>query len=85
MESSGFKSVRLLALILCGVGLSVGVGQALDASLAKVFPDAASTKPLQPGTSVPSALIRTVGGQPVDIADLTRASGALLVFYRGGW
>ena len=44
-----------------------------------------SVVPLAPDQVVPSAGVRTVGGEPVDLADLVRDEGALLVFYRGGW
>jgi hypothetical protein len=56
-----------------------------SAQAADVHPDAASARPLAPGSSVPSAEITSIDGKTVDIADLTRESGALLVFYRGGW
>lgn len=50
-----------------------------------VYPDAASARPLEVGASVPSAQVASVDGKRIDLADLTRESGALLVFYRGGW
>ncbi len=42
-------------------------------------------QPLAVGTAVPSVGVRTVGGDAVDLAELVRDAGALLVFYRGGW
>lgn len=49
------------------------------------YPSAAAVTPLPPGAKVPSAVVRSVGGEPVDVAALVRDHGALLVFYRGGW
>lgn len=51
----------------------------------RVYPDAESVEPLAAGDRVPSVGVRSVDGQPVDLATLTRDRGALLVFYRGGW
>ena len=51
----------------------------------EVHQNAADTRPLQPGSRVPSAEISAIDGGSVDLAQLTRESGALLVFYRGGW
>ncbi len=51
----------------------------------RVYPAAASVEPLAPGARVPSVRVQTVLGEPVDLADLVREQGALLVFYRGGW
>lgn len=51
----------------------------------RVYPNADAAQPLQPGTVVPSVSIHAVDGSVVDLAKLVRKSGALLVFYRGGW
>jgi len=51
----------------------------------RVHPDAASVEPLAAGARVPSVTVRTVAGEPVDLAAVVRDHGALLVFYRGGW
>jgi hypothetical protein len=66
----------LLASVLCATAA---------AAENVVYPDAESVQPLQPGASVPSAVVRTVEGKPVDLAELVREQGATLVFYRGGW
>jgi len=34
---------------------------------------------------VPPVSVLTVSGDSVDLAELVRDRGALLVFYRGGW
>ena len=51
----------------------------------RVYPAAEAVEPLAPGARVPSVGVQTVRGEPVDLADLVRQQGALLVFYRGGW
>jgi len=51
----------------------------------RVYGSAAEVEPLAVGTRVPPARVRSVKGDPVDLADLVREQGALLVFYRGGW
>lgn len=43
-----------------------------------------AVEPLEAGERVPSATVRSVAGESVDLAALVR-DGALLVFYRGGW
>jgi hypothetical protein len=76
-----FNSARRpLLLLILGLLVFAGSARAGD-----VYADPGSTRPLQPGASVPSARIESVDGQMVDLAELTRESGALLVFYRGGW
>jgi hypothetical protein len=65
------------------------VGLLLIASLATaadpVYPNAEAAQPLQPGATVPSVSVRAVDGSTVDLFKLVSKSGALLVFYRGGW
>jgi hypothetical protein len=63
--------------------LLLGAGAAGAADLA--YPSAETVEPLAPGTSVPSATVYTVRGAPVDLSKAVRDTGALLVFYRGGW
>jgi hypothetical protein len=50
-----------------------------------VFPNAEAAQPLQPGSAVPSVSVRAVDGSTADLAKLVSQTGALLVFYRGGW
>ncbi len=75
-----YLSTRSPLLVVLGLLTISWAAQASD-----VYPDAASARPLQPGANVPSAVIESVDGNIVDLANLTRDSGALLVFYRGGW
>lgn len=44
-----------------------------------------AVQPLQPGARVPSATVRRVTGESLDLASLVSERGAMLVFYRGGW
>ncbi len=71
----------LLSAAIAVVLLSTGAVRAGD----RVFPTADAVEPLAPGTRVPSARVETVRGDPVDLVEVVRNSGALLVFYRGGW
>ena len=64
-----------------GVFLIAGLAAAAD----PVYPSAEAAQPLQPGASVPSVSVHAVDGATVDLSKLARKSGALLVFYRGGW
>ena len=50
-----------------------------------VYPSAEAAQPLQPGASVPSVPVRAVDGSTADLSKLVSKTGALLVFYRGGW
>ena len=50
-----------------------------------VYPNAEATRPLQPGASVPPVAVRALDGSTADLSKLVRDTGALLVFYRGGW
>jgi hypothetical protein len=51
----------------------------------RVHASAEAVTPLAVGSAVPSVRVRTVGGEPVDLAEQVKEAGALLVFYRGGW
>ncbi|MGH0032043.1 MAG: hypothetical protein ACQGVC_19805 [Myxococcota bacterium] len=64
-----------LALILAAAATAEG----------RVHPDPQSVEPLAVGARVPSATVRSVEGEPVDLAGVVKDAGALLVFYRGGW
>ncbi len=50
-----------------------------------VYPSAEAAQPLQPGAAVPSVSVHAVDGSAVDLSKLVSKTGALLVFYRGGW
>lgn len=70
--------------------LAIGVTAALIAGGAhgtdtSVHASPHEIAPLQPGARVPTVALETVQGELVDLAELVRESGALLVFYRGGW
>ena len=63
--------------------LLVTAGSALAEG--RVYSSAEAVKPLAPGATVPSARVESLDGDPVDLAEVVRDRGALLVFYRGGW
>jgi len=70
-DSLGVAGVLLIA------GLATAAGP--------IYPSAEATQPLQPGVSVPSVSVHAVDGSTIDLSKLVSKSGALLVFYRGGW
>jgi hypothetical protein len=51
----------------------------------RVHARAEDVRPLAAGDFVPSAEVRTIDGEIVDLAKRLRDHGALLVFYRRGW
>lgn len=51
----------------------------------RVYPSPEAVEPLAAGQPVPSVQVETVGGDAIDLAEVVRNQGALLVFYRGGW
>ncbi|MFK7897758.1 MAG: hypothetical protein AB8G23_18125 [Myxococcota bacterium] len=64
---------------------SVSAESAESETSRRIYPNAESVEPVAVGSRVPSAEIRDVDGAEVDLAKLVEESGALLVFYRGGW
>ncbi|MGH0035226.1 MAG: hypothetical protein ACQGVK_09380 [Myxococcota bacterium] len=80
-RATASAAAAALCLLLPLQLLAAGGARAAD----RVYPDAGSVEPLEPGDRVPAATLRTVGGDPVSLADVLRAEGALLIFYRGGW
>jgi len=75
------RVTRMLA-VGATAALLTGGAQAVETD---VHDSPHDVKPLQPGTRVPTVAVETVHGELVDLAELVRESGALLVFYRGGW
>jgi len=61
------------------------IGASAAAAADRVYPTAEDVEPLAPESSVPSVKVSTVGGTRVDLSEVVRDQGALLVFYRGGW
>jgi hypothetical protein len=66
----------LSGFVACG-------GEAPPAS--RVYASAEDVQPLAAGQRVPSVSVVAVDGKAVDLAEVVRDRGALLVFYRGGW
>jgi len=79
--SRGFASASATAGWAASLLLIAGLGAAAN----PVHPSAKDVRPLQPGASVPSVAVHAVDGNTVDLSTLVSESGALLVFYRGGW
>jgi len=73
-----FAKSTLLTIVVGAVALSA-------AAEPDAYPSAEAVKPLAVGASVPHVEVRSVAGEGVDLAQLVRERGALLVFYRGGW
>lgn len=73
------------AWIACGVAASLGLASPGVADVGVVHPNPQSVAPLRVGESVPSVAVRDIDGNTLDLASLSEKTGALLVFYRGGW
>ena len=73
-----FAKIALWTLVAGAVALTASAEP-------EAYPSAEAVKPLAVGRSVPQVAVRSVVGEPVDLAELVRERGALLVFYRGGW
>jgi hypothetical protein len=80
-DAAGISRASASASWVAGLLLIAGLATATDS----VYPSAEAAQPLQLGASVPSVSVRTVDGSAVDLSKLVSNSGALLVFYRGGW
>ena len=66
--------------------VTLGVLETSSASAdVRVHDQAEGVQPLSPGTQIPKAVVQTVLGEPMDLEAAIGESGALLVFYRGGW
>lgn len=66
------------------VGLFL-IPQLAQAETGTVYATPEAVMPLAPGAVVPSAIVRSIDDEEVDLADVVHDEGALLVFYRGGW
>ena len=73
------------AIRLTGWTAALLIGASLATAADRVYPNAEAVEPLAPGSSVPSVTVSTVGKARVDLSEVVRDQGALLVFYRGGW
>ena len=80
-DAAGISRASASAGWVAGLLLIAGLATAADS----VYPSAEAAQPLQLGASVPSVSVRAVDGSAVDLSKLVSKSGALLVFYRGGW
>jgi hypothetical protein len=80
-DAAGISRASASAGWAAGLLLIAGLASAANS----VYPNAEAAQPLQPGAAVPSVSVRAVDGSTVDLSRLVSKSGALLVFYRGGW
>ncbi len=69
---------RFLSLLLAAFSLAL-------AARAELAPSPAAAKPLPVGAAVPSALVTTLDGTELDLAQVVAGKPTLLVFYRGSW
>jgi len=76
---------RIIAGIVAGM-LSLLASSGCEPGIrGRVYASAEDVQPLAAGERVPSVQVTGLDGDAVDLADLVREHGALLVFYRGGW
>ena len=80
-DAAGIFRASASAGWAAGLLLIAGLATAANS----IYPNAEAAQPLQPGAAVPSVSVRAVDGSAVDLSKLVSKSGALLVFYRGGW
>ncbi|MFT5696127.1 MAG: hypothetical protein ACI9QQ_002107 [Myxococcota bacterium] len=76
---------RVVALLASVLGLAIPFTASYAATQGEAFPNAESVQPLKEGAMTPSAMVLTVTGEAVDLSEVVKSTGALLVFYRGGW
>ena len=82
-DAAGTPSQRARASAGWAAGLLLIAGLATAAN--RAYPNPEATQPLQPGAAVPSVSVQALDGSVVDLSKLVHKSGALLIFYRGGW
>ena len=81
MKSTSPFTIRRWLFGVAALLLSSTLAEAAN----RVYPNPEAVEPLKTGSEVPSSSVTTVGGESVDLAKIVRETGALLVFYRGGW
>jgi hypothetical protein len=81
LDAAEILGKRANAVWAAGLLLIAGLATAAN----PVYPSAEAARPLQPGAPVPSVSVRALDGSTADVAKLVSETGALLVFYRGGW
>ena len=86
------RSIPRVMRLLVYAGFYVGLAALLASSApsapwaeGRVHSTPEAVQPLSVGARVPSARVESVRGEPVDLAEVVRKHGALIVFYRGGW
>ncbi len=61
------------------------LGAAAAQAEGRVYASPEEVEPLAVGARVPSVQVTSVSGERIDLREVVRDHGALLVFYRGGW
>lgn len=51
----------------------------------KIAKSAEDVCPIKIGAEIPSAIIRTIKGEEIDIRELAKNQKTVVIFYRGGW
>ncbi|MFA7236370.1 MAG: peroxiredoxin-like family protein [Phycisphaeraceae bacterium] len=81
-----------MLMMLGGCGTDQGVTRTDAAPSAEaaawtpgVAASADAVRPAPVGATAPSAVLRTVDGEPFDLTHAYHASPTILIFYRGGW
>lgn len=61
------------------------IGTTMAEDKNKIAKSAEDICPIKIGTEVPSATIRTIEGNEIDIREVIKGQKAIVIFYRGGW
>lgn len=87
----GFAVMSMVAMV-SGCGTEQGATQVDPASPTEatawtpgVAASADAVRPAPVGATAPTAVLKTVDGQPFDLTRAYHASPTILIFYRGGW
>ena len=72
---------RVFSSAIAALLLAAGAAEAGS----RVYEAPEAVEPLAPGIRIPSVQVAAIGGGQIDLAEVVRDRGALLVFYRGGW
>ena len=79
--STGASLLRCLRIATAVALLGAAAAQAGG----RVYASPEEVEPLAVGARVPSVQVTSVSGERIDLREVVRDHGALLVFYRGGW
>ena len=71
------KTVYILLLLI--------TGSIMVAEENKIAKSAEDICPVKIGTEIPSALIKSINGNELDIKEIAKDQKSIIIFYRGGW